>query len=118
MMFFHHSTQRGAAQAGHSSATRGRSGGREKSLTGRDKIDQTPYYSPWYLARNGKFQFRQNMISTERASQEEQNGANFSSVAHSSEELLVSIEIKRNRLTIVDEFCSKMENFAKRTNQH
>ena len=30
---------------------------------------------------------RENFISTERASQEEQNGANFSSIAPSSEEL-------------------------------
>ena len=37
------------------------------------------------------------MISSERASQEEQNGANFSFIAPSSEELWVRKEFDRNR---------------------
>ena len=50
-------------------------------------IKITIIYSPWFSARNGKFRFRQNSISSERAPQEEQNGAYFSFVAPSSEEL-------------------------------
>ena len=54
---------------------------------------KTPYYSPWFSPKIGKFGFRRNMVSLERACQEEQNGANFSSVAPSSEELWVLKEI-------------------------
>ena len=55
----------------------------------RAKINviETPYYSPWFSAKIGKFRFRLNSISTERARQEEQNDANFSFLAPSSEEL-------------------------------
>ena len=42
---------------------------------------QTPYYSPWFLAKNGKFSLRPKRILYERASQEEQNDANFSFIA-------------------------------------
>ena len=37
--------------------------------------------------------YKHNMIPSERASQEEQNGANFSFIAPSSEELLVRKEL-------------------------
>ena len=47
---------------------------------------KTPYYSPWFSAKILKFELRQKRIPSERASQEEQNGANFSSVAPSSEQ--------------------------------
>ena len=47
---------------------------------------KTPYYSPWFLAEIGKFLLRQKMIPYERASQEEQNGANFSFIAPSTVE--------------------------------
>ena len=40
-------------------------------------------------ARNFESLFRQNKISTERASKEEQNDTNFSSIAPPSEELWV-----------------------------
>ena len=46
-----------------------------------------PDYSPWFLAKNRKLGFWQMRISLERASQEEHNGANFSFVAPSIEEL-------------------------------
>ena len=49
--------------------------------------DKTAYYSPHVLAKilsNGIWQTR---IPSERASQEEQNGTNFSLIAPSSEEL-------------------------------
>ena len=52
---------------------------------------ETPDYSPWFSARNGRLQFRQKRIPSERAPQEEQNDTNFSSVAPSSEELASSI---------------------------
>ena len=42
---------------------------------------KTPDYSPWK-----KFDFGKKRIPSERASQEEQNGANFSFIAPSSEE--------------------------------
>ena len=48
---------------------------------------KTPYYSPWFSAKIWKFLLRQKKIPSERASQEGQNGANFSSIAPSSEEL-------------------------------
>ena len=47
---------------------------------------KTPDYSPWFLARNSKIRLLQKRIPLERASQEKQNGANFSSIAPSSEE--------------------------------
>ena len=52
-----------------------------------------PDYSPWFSARIWKFGFQQNMLSSERASQEEQN---FSSVAPSSEELWVKNKSDHN----------------------
>ena len=45
---------------------------------------KTPYYSPWFLAKNRKVGFRRKTISSERAPQEEQNGTDFSSVPPSS----------------------------------
>ena len=48
---------------------------------------KTPYYSPWFSAKINRF--RQTMIPSERASQEEQNGVNFNFIASSSEELWV-----------------------------
>ena len=44
------------------------------------ELDQTPYYSPGILAKNGKFQdtCRQKRIPSERAPQEQQNDAKFS----------------------------------------
>ena len=48
---------------------------------------KTPCYSPWFSAKNGKFGFQIKTISSEGASQKEQSGANFNSVAPSSEEL-------------------------------
>ena len=51
------------------------------------KSIKTPYYSPWFSAKIGKFQLRQKRIPSERASQEEHFGANFSFVAPFSEEL-------------------------------
>ena len=52
---------------------------------------------PWTIVHgfrpeNEKFDFGKKTISSERASQEEQNGANFSSVAPSSEELYMSTD--------------------------
>ena len=59
-------------------------------MDAQQKIDQNALL--WSMV------FRQNLISakripSEKASQEEQNGANFSSVASSSDELLVRKEI-------------------------
>ena len=56
------------------------------------------------------------MISSERASQEEQNDANFSLVAPSSEELCMRKQIRSKRLTIVHGFRPETENlnFAKK----
>ena len=54
------------------------------------KVSQQPEtmdYSPWFSARIGNFPFRQKRISLERASQEQQNGTNFSFVAPFIEEL-------------------------------
>ena len=48
-------------------------------------------------------------MPSERVSQEEQNGANFSSVAPSSEELWVQREILSKRLTIVQGFRLKSD---------
>ena len=42
---------------------------------------KTPYYSPWFSAKNWKYRFREIRISSERASQGEQSGANFSSIS-------------------------------------
>ena len=53
----------------------------------RKESIKTTDYSPWFLARNRKIGLQQNRISTERASQKEQNGTNFSFIAPSSEEL-------------------------------
>ena len=64
----------------------GGGGGGDRNLV------KTPDYSPWFSARIWKFQFRQNRNSSERASQGERNGSNFSFVASSSEELLVHKE--------------------------
>ena len=50
-------------------------------------------------------------MPSERASQGKQNGANFSSVAPSSEELWVRKEILSKRLTIVQGFRPKSEKF-------
>ena len=47
---------------------------------------KTMDYSPWFDFSESKKSFEKR-IPWERASQEEQNGANFSFVAHSSEEL-------------------------------
>ena len=44
------------------------------------------------------------MIPSERASQEQKNGANFSSIAPSSEELQVRKEIRSKHLIIVHGF--------------
>ena len=49
---------------------------------------KTPYYSPWFSAKNGKSSLRLKMIPPERASQEEYNGTIS---APSSEELHVSV---------------------------
>ena len=43
---------------------------------------KTMDYNPWFSARNRKFYFRQKRISSEMASQEEQNGANFMFVGY------------------------------------
>ena len=45
--------------------------------------------------------FAKKMIPLERAPQEEQNDANFSSIAHSSEEVLVLKEIQSKPWTLV-----------------
>ena len=46
---------------------------------------KTPYYSPWFSAKNGRNQFWLKRIPYERAPQEEHNGANFSFIALSIE---------------------------------
>ena len=56
---------------------------------------KTPYYSPWFLARILKFGLRPKRIPCERASQEEQNDANFSSIAPSTVELWVTVYLNR-----------------------
>ena len=48
---------------------------------------KTPYYSPWFSARNENFDFAKKRMPTSRASKEEQNNTNFSSVAPFSMEL-------------------------------
>ena len=48
---------------------------------------KTPYYSPWFSTKIVNICFRLKRMAYERASLEEQNDANFSSVAPSSEEL-------------------------------
>ena len=53
----------------------------------RTPKNQTMDYSPWFSARKWKFLLWRKMISSERESQEEQNGADFSFIAPSSEEL-------------------------------
>ena len=78
------------------------------------KLIETPYYSPWVSARNRKFGFQPKRIPLERASQEEQSGANFSSVAPSSEELCMYRrrgKLARNALLyIVHGFRPELEN--------
>ena len=49
-------------------------------------LRETKGYSPWFDFGNQK-KVRKKRIPSERASQEEQNGVNFSSIAPSSEEL-------------------------------
>ena len=61
---------------------------------------KTPDNSPWFLARI----CNKGYIPLERASQEEQNDPNFSSVAPSSEVLQCGKEIRSKRLTIVHGF--------------
>ena len=51
-----------------------------------------PYYSPWFSGRKRKIRFWQKRIPSERVSQDEQNGANFSFIAPSSEEFRVCKE--------------------------
>ena len=55
------------------------------------KVEMLHFCETWY-------------VSLERASQEEQNGTKFSSVAPPSEELRVCKEIRSKRLTIVHGF--------------
>ena len=48
---------------------------------------KTPYYSPWFLAKTEQSDFgKRTRIPSERASQEEPNGAVFSFVVPPSEE--------------------------------
>ena len=63
-----------------------------------NNLNKTPYYSPVFLAKKWWKQFRQTMIPSERVFQGEQNGANFSSIAPSSEELWVHKECDQNAL--------------------
>ena len=56
----------------------------------------TPKIKPWVIVHgfrpeNENFDLDKKMISLERASQEEQNGANFSSIAPSIEEFWANI---------------------------
>ena len=51
-----------------------------------------------FWPKSEKFDSGKKSISLERASQEQQNDANFSSIAPSSEELLVRREIDQNAL--------------------
>ena len=70
------------------------------------------HYSPRLSAKNGKFRLRkQKRMPSERASQEEQFGANFSFVAPSSEKLRVRKRNLSKRLIIVHGFQPKTENF-------
>ena len=43
-------------------------------MSAESNFIKMPYYSPRFSAKNGMNRFRRNRISTERASQEEQNG--------------------------------------------
>ena len=53
-----------------------------------------------------------NTLDSDKASQEEQNGPNFSSVAPSSEGLWVRKEIRTKRLTIVHGFRPESDIFV------
>ena len=56
-------------------------------MSAQRNLIETMDYSPWFSAKNGEFGIWKNVISLERASQEEQNGTNFSFVTPSSEEV-------------------------------
>ena len=56
-------------------------------MSAQRNLVKTPYYSPWFLAKNRTKRFRQKRIPSKRASQGEQNDAYFSSVSLSNEEL-------------------------------
>ena len=61
---------------------------------------------PWTIVHgfrpeNENFDFGKQMISSQRASQEEQNGANFSFIAPSSEELWLPMLVKCMRMVKV-----------------
>ena len=59
--------------------------------------------------KSEKFRLRQKRIPLERASQEEQNGTNFSLVAPSSEKLRVLKEFASKSWTIVHGFWTEFE---------
>ena len=48
---------------------------------------ETPDYSPWFSARNGEKMILAESIPSERTTQGEQNDANLTCIAPSSEEL-------------------------------
>ena len=73
-----------------------------RSYEDAKKLVKTPDYSPWFSARNSKIWFWLNSMSSERTRQEKQNGANFSFLAPSSEELhVVHVQIPMHGHTVL-----------------
>ena len=58
---------------------------------------KTPDYSPWFLARNGKFRLRQRTTPCKSTSQGEQNNKNSSFAAPSREQ---NTKVKSSQLTL------------------